>query len=591
MKNISFYYFCSKSLRKDRLLGMKRKFRRIACACTALMMLASMTACSDKDNDKDSKASSAESGSTGSAAETRAREVIETEPVVETLSGFDLSEVTGEDSNVPEDFKFESEAEDGKLSDGASVMDKAFVGEFTGKGFAVLPSESESVEFDVEFEAEGSYDIVIMGAADSEGVDGSITIDGDALTSFKINTTQFGENVASKVLIGEGKHTIGIKPQSNPMYIDSITIRPAEAIDLSQFEVSRTLCNPNATEETQRLYNFLCDSYGKYIISGQYASDNKGLEAREFMEIEKNFGDYPAIMGLDLIEASPSRVANGSGPGMFMQNAKDWVLNQGGILTVCWHWNAPEPYLGANGGAWWQGFYSEYTSFNLAAALDGSDPEGYDYLIRDIDAIAEYLKELDDYHVPVLWRPLHEGGGDPKWNNPWFWWGSSGAEAYKELWNLMYDRLTNYHKINNLIWVWNGQNVNYYPGDDVVDIMGYDVYAEAGDYSSKKDYFDYVKSATDTNKIIALTENGTMFDPEAAMNDGTRWSYFATWNGEFILKDLQMPGEYTSMDMWEKIYTNDRVLTLSELPDLKNYPLDTEKYLEEHPDEAPKAAE
>ena len=155
----------------------------------------------------------------------------------------------------------------------------------------------------------------------------------------------------------------------------------------------------------------------------------------------------------------------------------------------------------------------------------------------------------------------------------------------------MYDRLTNYHKINNLIWVWNGQNVNYYPGDDVVDIMGYDVYAEAGDYSSKKDYFDYVKSATDTNKIIALTENGTMFDPEAAMNDGTRWSYFATWNGEFILKDLQMPGEYTSMDMWEKIYTNDRVLTLSELPDLKNYPLDTEKYLEEHPDEAPKAAE
>ena len=41
--------------------------------------------------------------------------------------------------------------------------------------------------------------------------------------------------------------------------------------------------------------------------------------------------------------------------------------------------------------------------------------------------------------------------------------------------------------------------------------------------------------------------------------------------------------------MWKKIYTNDHVLTLSDLPDLKNYPLDTEKYLEEHPDEAPKS--
>ena len=50
---------------------------------------------------------------------------------------------------------------------------------------------------------------------------------------------------------------------------------------------------------------------------------------------------------------------------------------------------------------------------------------------------------------------------------------------------------------------------------------------------------------------------------------------------------MQLPGEYTSMEMWEKIYTSDRVLTLKELPDLKNYPLDTEKYLAEHPEEAP----
>ncbi len=561
---------------------MNRKIKRIFCGITAMALLASLSACASDDS-----SSAANESSDESAAETtRAREVIETEPVVETLSGFDLSEVEDSNSNVPDDFIYECEAEEGTLVDDATIMDSAFAGEYTGTGFAVLTSSS-SVEFEIEFPAEGSYDITLVASADSEGTESSITIDGDALTTFTVDTTTFGENVASKVLIGEGTHTIGITPQSSPIYVDSITITPAEKIDSADYEVSNQLSNPNASEETQRLYNFLCDAYGKYIISGQYATDNTGLESREFIELYKEFEDYPAIMGLDLIELSPSRVEHGSSGGYdAITSAKDWWLNEGGIVTLCWHWNAPEPYIMKNGGAWWQGFYSEYTDIDLNAIMNGEDEEGYDLLVSDIDAIAEYLKELDDYHVPVLWRPLHEGGGDPEWNNPWFWWGSSGADAYVWLWQLMYDRLTNYHEINNLIWVWNGQNVDYYPGDEYVDILGYDVYADAGDYSSKKSYYDYTKSATTTNKIVAMTENGTMFDPDAAMNDGTRWSYFATWNGEFLLKDLQLPGEYTSMEILQKIYTIDRVLTLSELPDLKNYPLDTEKYLEEHPDEA-----
>ena len=69
--------------------------------------------------------------------------------------------------------------------------------------------------------------------------------------------------------------------------------------------------------------------------------------------------------------------------------------------------------------------------------------EGYDLLIRDIDAIAEQLKRLQDAGVPVLWRPLHEASGG------WFWWGNAGAEAYKELYVLLYDRLTNHHDRGN----------------------------------------------------------------------------------------------------------------------------------------------
>ena len=81
------------------------------------------------------------------------------------------------------------------------------------------------------------------------------------------------------------------------------------------------------------------------------------------------------------------------------------------------------------------------------------------------------------------------------------------------------------------------------------------------------------------SKIIAETENGAMFDPDAAFNDGSRWAWFSTWNGEFTLKDRQLSDQYTTYEMWDKIYNSERVLTLDELPDLKSYPLDTEAFL------------
>ena len=72
----------------------------------------------------------------------------------------------------------------------------------------------------------------------------------------------------------------------------------------------------------------------------------------------------------------------------------------------------------------------------------------YNATLRDLDAIAVQLKKLEASKVPILWRPLHEAGGK------WFWWGAKSNSAAISLYSLMYDRYTNYHKINNLIWVW-----------------------------------------------------------------------------------------------------------------------------------------
>src|SRR5699024_12023865 len=78
-----------------------------------------------------------------------------------------------------------------------------------------------------------------------------------------------------------------------------------------------------------------------------------------------------------------------------------------------------------------------------------------------------------DAGVPVLWRPLHEFDGQ------WFWWGKGGPKNFRRLWQLMYNRFTMHHGLNNLIWVlgYSGEIENgWYPGDEYVDISGADTY-------------------------------------------------------------------------------------------------------------------
>ena len=152
-----------------------------------------------------------------------------------------------------------------------------------------------------------------------------------------------------------------------------------------------------------------------------------------------------------------------------------------GHRHLCWHWNAPCDLIDQlPDRSWSSGFYTKATTFNLAQALENKASEAYALLIRDIDAAAAQLARLQNAGVPVLWRPLHEASGG------WFWWGAAGPDACIELWKLMFDRMTNTHGLHNLIWVWNGQHADWYPGDEFVDIIGEDIYPPKRGYSSRR---------------------------------------------------------------------------------------------------------
>lgn len=85
-------------------------------------------------------------------------------------------------------------------------------------------------------------------------------------------------------------------------FIDYIMLTPAPTPPAHQ--VTTFLVNPNASTVTYALYNTLLAKYGSgKIFSGQAGTDGVAW-------IQNNLGKTPAIIGLDLIDYSPSRVVS-----------------------------------------------------------------------------------------------------------------------------------------------------------------------------------------------------------------------------------------------------------------------------------------
>ena len=54
----------------------------------------------------------------------------------------------------------------------------------------------------------------------------------------------------------------------------------------------------------------------------------------------------------------------------------------------------------------------------------------------------------------------------------------------------------------------------WYPGDKYVDIVSYDSYPSAGDYRPVSIPYDRALSLTNNRKLVTLSENGPIPDPD-----------------------------------------------------------------------------
>jgi mannan endo-1,4-beta-mannosidase len=442
------------------------------------------------------------------------------------------------------------EAEDGILT-GIDVQ--TLVKGFSGNGYVTnFDQDGDSVEFSVNIPSAGIYNVTIGYRAHFGDKTLNLELNGKASGDVTIaKSADFTSATAGKLLFNKGVNSLKIVKGWGWYDIDYIEVNNEDNSVTYTHSALVPLSNAKATKETRQLFHYLQDQYGKTILSGQQNINNVTW-------IESKTGEKPAVIGFDFMDYSPSRVTFGA-KSSETDSAIRWH-QQGGIVTFAWHWNAPKDLLNTSERPWYKGFYTDATTFDVKKALANPDSEEYKLLLSDIDAIAVQLKKLQVANVPVLWRPLHEAEGG------WFWWGAKGSAPAKELYRIMYDRLTNVHQLNNLIWVWNSVAKDWYPGDDVVDIVSYDSYPAAGDTSPVYQKYENLVKLVDDRKVVALSENGPIPDPDLLQEFRADWSWFCTWDGYFLTDGIQ-----NKLDHVIKLYKHEYVVTLDELPDLSKY--------------------
>ena len=435
----------------------------------------------------------------------------------------------------------ELEAEKGVLT---GIDISTLASGFKGSGYVTGFDEANDA-LSWNFKSAGGVHRLLIRYRTPSGMKGcAADLNGSASSLMFPANMEFTSLDAGLVELVAGSNTLVIRGGWNHYEIDSVNLTkespptppsPGPAIPV----------DPAANQAARTLLSTIAASYGKLTYSGQQ-------EAGDLATIQTSSGKIPAIFSGDLMNYSPTRCEHGGVPANYTESLID-KATEGHLLSVIWHWNAPCNLLNSPEQPWWRGFYSEATNFDVSAALADPSSAGYALILRDMDAIALQLQKLQQAGIPVLWRPLHEAEGG------WFWWGTRGPDTYKQLWRLLFSRLTQHHGLHNLIWILTVEDPDWYPGNDVVDVVGVDAYEEnradalLSRWQPLRERFDGVKP-------IALTEFGSVPDIEKMHRLGVWWAWFCSWKGP------KHGPQSAPKSTIRQVYQSTAVITRDELP-------------------------
>lgn len=213
-------------------------------------------------------------------------------------------------------------------------------------------------------------------------------------------------------------------------------------------------------------------------------------------------GDYPVVFGYNLQD-----IIDGKNITDYVR----WAVKQGAMIT--YYWQAHNPI---NDGESHDCSTNGSAIGNVVETIM-SRGEAYDTFVGWLDQIADFFLEfsINGETIPIIFRPYHECTAD------WYWWGTSCIEDhdYIDLWLLTQDYIVNTRGVHSVLWEYAPSKPaddysmafeDRWPGDDRVDIVGFDRYSAPSDYADdlKRDCQVVTEFASAHGKIAALSETG-----------------------------------------------------------------------------------
>ena len=276
-----------------------------------------------------------------------------------------------------------------------------------------------------------------------------------------------------------------------------------------------TLVDMHATVKTQALFHCMMTNLGKGIMVAHQddaAYGHTWYGKAGGSDVKEVTGDYPAIAGWELGHLEIGSPYNlDSVYFTDMKRLIREVYDRGGINTISWH--GDNIVTGKN--AWDCGQDSVVRSI-----LPGGN--NHTKFLTWLDRLSVFFHDLKDEKgelIPVIFRMFHEHTGS------WFWWGAKQCtpDEYNELYRMTVKYLRDTKHVHNLLYAFSPADVTTeqeyllrYPGDDWVDILGFDTYAFG---TGRKDIDLYkqkmtaglsivTKYAAKTGKIPVMAETG-----------------------------------------------------------------------------------
>lgn len=258
-------------------------------------------------------------------------------------------------------------------------------------------------------------------------------------------------------------------------------------------------CDGEATAATVELYATMKAATAHGVLFGHQDDLSYGVgwvdSGSGRSDVRDVTGDYPALFGWDLghIELADSTRNIDGVDFEGMRRNMIFVAEAGGVNALSWHTRNP-----LTGGDAWDTACDEVVG---SVSEGGAACDAYRVWL---DRTADYLLSLrtaDGECIPVIFRPYHEMTGG------WFWWGAGHCsdQQYIALWRQTIDYLRS-RGVHNILTAYSAADFDdeesfarRYPGDDYVDIVGFDIYQ----YGSSEEFLEQMKIKSGVARAFA----------------------------------------------------------------------------------------